>query len=146
MAEYGGPDPVPGPSTGGNSSNDDSDDPEAVVNFHGKVPIFCRVGDCRYWNDTLKLVKRHRNGHFPGRFGYLCPNKMGTCPSRRSYFKRRDAVNAHCRRYADCREMLKANGGRVEHWGTPPNEEDLVPYDPAFHRPYRKFYGQAEGD
>lgn len=153
-----GPQPVPGSGTSSDGQGDDDDDADAdadadaddgdddndddesnpgtVVDLRGEVPHFCRVGDCRHWHTELKQIKRHRDAHFEDRYGWMCPNQT-TCPSGGGNFRRKDAVNVHCRKHRGCSEALRANGGRIDRWGIPANEGDLVPYDPTFHIPYR---------
>ena len=121
--------------------NDDHSDLWTVADLQ-RVPHFCRVGDCPYWNTELKQVKRHRDTHIKARYGWLCPNQIGTCPSSGKDFRRRDAVSVHCRKFRACRETLKVNGGKIECWGSPANDGDLVPHDPGYHIPYRMYDGR----
>ena len=114
-----------------------------AVDPGAEKPIFCRVGECLYWHTDMNQVKRHRDSHFQYRYGFLCPNKTDTCPSIGSTFRRRDAVSAHCKRFPVCGNFLEANGGLIQSWGTPATEDDLQPYDPDFHKPYKAFDGQT---
>jgi len=114
-----------------------------VINLGREMPIFCRIGNCQYWHIDTKQVKRHRNTHFRSRYGFLCPNRTDTCPSVGGDFRRSDGVNEHCKRSPECGAVLEAEGGEIGYWGTPATEEDLVPYDPEFHKPYRGFFGWA---
>ena len=122
-------------------------DPKAAVNtiaeLGGEEPVFCKVGDCLYWHTDPKQVKRHRNDHFWYRHSYLCPNQTDTCPHLGSDFRRREAVNAHCKRFSTCGDFLEANGGIIRRWGTPVTEQELRPYDPNFHKPYEIFDGRT---
>lgn len=122
----------------------DISEPEPLADLRGDYPIFCRVGYCHYWHTDPKQVKWHRDGHFCDRFGYLCPNQAGTCPSSGKY-KRKDGVTTHCKRSPECERALQANNGEIKQWGTAPNERDLVPYDPTFHKPYRSCDGRNGG-
>ena len=136
---YDSYDNVSGGDNGFPEDRDNSrDDLWAVADLDGEAPHFCRVGRCLYWHTELKQVKRHRDTHFGDRYGWLCPNQTDSCKSQGADFRRRDAVNAHCRSRPECLEVLKANGGKIEYWGTPANDQDLVRYDPGgLHIPYR---------
>ena len=125
------------------ASNPDIDDLGPVADLHGRKPKFCRVGTCLYWHTNLGQVKRHQGYHFPGTFGYWCPNQTKTCPNFNEDFRRRDAVNAHCDRSLPCGIVLRANRGKIQQWGRTPSEQDLVPYDPDFHKPYRGSDGRT---
>ena len=125
---------------GGN--NNEYCNPWAVADLHGEEAIFCRVANCRYWHTDPRQVRRHRDTHFGHRFGFVCPNEF-TCPSQGGNFRRRDAVNAHCKRSPLCGEALKANQGEILSWGTPTTEEDLRPRDPEFDVPYMRFDGRT---
>ena len=115
------PESVPGPRTSSQVSEDgygyDADDLEAVAGLRDRSPVFCRVELCLYWHTDSKQVRRHRNSHFPGRLGYLYPNKTSTCTGQGHGFKRRDAVKVHCRRSTECGRALLANNGRILQWG-----------------------------
>ena len=113
----------------------------AVLDLGNKTPIFCRVGSCLYWHTDLKQVRRHRDGHFGDRYGYLCPNDAETCRKKGESFRRRDGVIAHCRTSPACAAALAFKGKKILHWGSPATDEDLVPYDPEFHKPDLNFYG-----
>ena len=78
----------------------------AVADLRGDVPHFCRMGGFFYWHTEPKQVKRHRDTHVSDRYGWLCPNWTGTCPSLGGNFRRRDAVHAHCRRSLACASVL----------------------------------------
>lgn len=125
----------------GGSDNKDCDC-WAVADLHGEEPIFCRVRTCRYWHTDPRQVRRHRDNHFEHRYGFVCPNQA-TCPSLGGNFRRRDAVGVHCKRSPLCGDALKANGRRIQHWGTPATEEDLRSYDPNIHIPYKMFDGRT---
>ena len=94
---------------------------------------------CRYWHTSLKQVKRHRDSHFKDRYGYMCPDP--SCPGKS--FTRHDGVNRHCHDSPKCAKFLEVNGGKIECWGTPANETDLVPQNPEFHIPYYAFDGRT---
>ena len=123
-------------------SNGNGDDCGTIADLDGEEPAFCMVGDCRYWHMDPKQIRRHRDSHFSDRFGYLCPNQEGTCPSLGLHFRRRDSVNAHCKRYKACGDALKTNDRIIQCWGTPAAETDLRSYDPNFDIPYKKFDGR----
>ncbi|KAF9643649.1 hypothetical protein BDM02DRAFT_1374627 [Thelephora ganbajun] len=116
---------------------------ETVASFGNKVPLFCRVGECLYWHTDPKQVRRHRNSHIEDHFGFLCPNQTITCPRLGRDFRRKDGVNVHCWKYPTCGEALRANKGKIRRWGTLPGKQELRPYDPAFHKPYRNFDGRT---
>lgn len=124
-------------SDGGNET-----DPGAIANLYGDVPGFCRVKRCPYWHTDPKQLKRHRDNHFLDRHGYRCPNQTNTCPSPGWNYRRRDAVNVHCKRFEACGRALEANQGKIMYWGTPATERDLIPEDPSFHIPYKRFDGR----
>ena len=125
------------------SGSDNASDP-LVLDLRGQVPRFCLVGQCLYWHTSATQVKRHRDTHFVDRYGWLCPNQTDTCRNRGGDFNRRDGVKAHCAKFPACREAFRANGGRVECWGTPANYGDLVPYNPQVHLPYRTSDGRKQ--
>jgi len=102
---------------------------KTVANLDEKQPIFCRVGECRYWHTDLKRIKQHRDSHL-WNLGYLCPNQKDNCPHSETIFTRRDAVISHCKQFPVCGKFLEANGGII-----PRPEEGLRPYDPNFHKP-----------
>ena len=116
---------------------------KAVADLDKKAPIFCRVGDCRYWHTDPKRVERHRDNHFQDRHVYLCPNQTGTCPALGGTFKRRDAVGVHCKRNPVCRKFLEANEGIISRRRVSVTEEELRPHDPDFHKPYETFDGRT---
>ena len=33
---------------------------DEIIDLHSKMPVFCRVGRCRYWHTDRKQVKRHQ--------------------------------------------------------------------------------------
>ena len=151
------PETVPEPSTSGctfgdgcgaigdetGESNGKDSDSWTIADLRWEKPIFCRVANCPYWHTELKQVKRHRDGHFWGRCGFFCPNRADTCPRLGKSFKRRDAVNVHCRKSPVCADVLEANNGGIHRWGTPVTEGDLRPYNPKFHVPYKIFDGRT---
>jgi len=122
-------------------SNGNDDGFGAVVGLCGDDPLFCMVGDCRYWHTDPKQIGRHRDRHFSDR-GYLCPNQTDTCPSRGHRFSRSDAVNVHCKTYKMCGDSLEANNRVIQRWGSPVAGDDLRKYDPNFHIPYKFFDGR----
>lgn len=124
-------------------SNENDSDLRTVVDFRGGAPRFCRVGPCLYWHTVLKQVKRHRDTHFGVRYGWLCPNRTETCSSFGGDFRRRDQVSTHCRKFPVCGKALRDNFVKIECWGVPANDGDLVPYDPEYHIPYRIFDGRV---
>ena len=142
---------IPGPGTSspvfedsyGQCGGNDNDDFGMIADLYGEEPVFCMVGDCRYWHTDPKQVRRHRDSHFLDRFGYLCPNQENTCPSLGLHFRRRDSVQAHCRRYKACGDILKGNSQIIPCQGTPAAEADLRPYNPNFHIPYKRSDGRS---
>jgi len=126
------------------NSGSDSEDSDfwTVADLRGEVPIFCRVGTCRYWHTDPGQIWRHRDTHFENRYGFLCPNQ-DTCPSQGSDFRCRDGVVAHCKGSSRCGVTLEADGEVIRCWGTPATEEDLRPNDPMFHIPYKGFDGRT---
>jgi len=116
---------------------------KTVADLGEMAPVFCRVGDCRYWHTDPKTVKRHRDNHFQDGHVYLCPNQTGTCPALGGTFKRRDAVGVHCKRHPVCRKFLEANGGIISRRVVIVTEDELRPHDPNFHKPYEIFDGRT---
>ena len=107
-----------------------------VVHPCGKTHHFCRVGQCLYWHTDSKQIWRHRNAHFRGRYGWLCPNRTDTCPNFKSDFARRDEVWEHCKKFSKCGDALRVNSGKIKCWGNPANNGDLVDYNPEYHISY----------
>lgn len=125
----------------GSNDDDDDDDPGTVADPDGDKPLYCMVGDCRYWHTDPKQIGRHRDSHFLDR-GYLCPNQTDTCPSRGRLFIRSDTVNVHCKTYIMCGNSLEAKNRVIQRWGSPVAGNDLREYDPNFHIPYKNFDGR----
>ena len=123
--------------------HDGSGDSLITADLQSDVPVFCQVGRCRYWHTDRKQVKRHRDLHFSGRFWWLCPNETGTCPSPMWHFRRKDSVIKHCRKHPRCGVELEAKERNVRRQGEWASENDLAPYDPTFHIPYRNFDGRT---
>jgi hypothetical protein len=121
-----------------------SDFPGELVDLRrDQKPFFCRVGQCLYWHTDAKQVRRHRGDHFSSRGGWSCPNRSETCDKWLGgySFKRKDSVQAHCRRSTACGVALQATNGVVPRWGVPVTGQDLVRYDPTVHKPYQRTCG-----
>lgn len=112
-----------------------------IIDFRGEEPIFCWVRACRYWHTDPRQVMASKH---PLRTSLrFCMSEPSHLPQPGGDFRRPDAVGVHCKKYLPCGDALKANGGRIHHWGTLATEGDLQPYDPNFHIPYERFDGRT---
>ena len=143
-SQYGGSG-AGGPVAGASTAHVGESDVVQPAELAGQKPLFCLFEGCLYWHINSKQVRRHRQTHFSERSGFWCPNQSGSCSQQLGYsFGREDAVKEHCKRFPACMASLQANNNVVVRWGVPGTAQDLVPYDPLFHKPYRSEWGRRE--